>query len=457
MATEKYPLANNDLYVSEIPKEIIEYYILTKNNIDSHQLNSLKREDKLDDLVILSDQYHLVQYCDSIDTMLPMDVVRCDFHYENIEHQRVIGNYYVPHFYVNILNSQKELIVNDYCINGICNLLGQLPAEKEDIHIGFLTNKERVDEILLSDLAPLKKRLSEHGYRYDDHLIDDFGFFSWEDNLDRTISVVIDLSSNEKQVSHNIRRFLTMEADYSDNDFYCGGKLIYISCFYEKKYWENINPQLLSSLREWIKIETFPYYLFPIWFYYPVSSNVVVDERDWEIRRLIWNFKGDNSKVSNEEHLFALSKVKDKVVSTISCTFGFDLKQEVVFCCVPSSTKESYMLRYEEFSKQVCERLNMVNGFDIVNYIEDSTPKHLGGKGIPQYDFLNDRIKGKAVIVFDDIYTTGNTLRRFCAKLVKRGAYVIGGIVLGMTETNKCHEDYLGYKGYYDMNSDNLW
>jgi predicted amidophosphoribosyltransferase len=66
-------------------------------------------------------------------------------------------------------------------------------------------------------------------------------------------------------------------------------------------------------------------------------------------------------------------------------------------------------------------------------------------------------IKQKNVLIFDDIYTTGNTIRRYCAKLVKRGACVIGGIVLGMTETDKCHEDYLGYKGYYDMNSQNLW
>ena len=194
-----------------------------------------------------------------------------------------------------------------------------------------------------------------------------------------------------------------------------------------------------------------------MWSYYPVSSSVKVDERDWEIRRLIWNFKGDISKVSNEEHQKALLKIKDKVVSTIGCSMGFDLKQDIVFFFVPSSTKQSYLLRYKEFSKQVCDKLNMVNGYEMVNYIEDSTPKHLGGEGIPKYDIYNESIKGKPAIVFDDIYTSGNTIRRFCAKLVKRGACVIGGIVIGLTETDKWHEDNLGYKGYFDCNLNDLW
>ncbi len=464
MATVNYPLANNDLYVSDIPKELLEFYILTKNNIDSHHLKNLEKEDKLDDLSILFNQYHLVQYCDSIDTVLPMDVIRCDFHYENIEGQRVIGNYYVPHFYVRPYKSKNELSFNDNCISEICTLLDQLPTEKDNIHIGFVKNDTIDDKSFMSALVTIKKRLKKYGFIPDfireneiDLVIDDFGAFSWDDSISKTITVIIDIYSNKKQVVHNIRRFLTMDADYSDNHFYCGGRLVYISYCYDKDYYAGINPKLLSSLPEWMETDALPYRLFPMWIYYPVSSNVEVDERDWEIRRLIWNFKGDISKVTNEEHLTALSIVIDKVVSTIGCTLGFDLKQEVVFCCVPSSTKESFMLRYEDFSKQICERLNMVNGYDIVNYIEDSSPKHLGGEGIPKYDLSNESIKGKPVIVFDDIYTTGNTIRRYCAKLVKRGACVIGGIVLGMTETDKCHEDYLGYKGYYDMNSQNLW
>ena len=464
MATVNYPLANNDLYVSDIPKEILEYHILTKNNIDSHHLKILEKEDQLNDLSVLFNQYHLVQYCDSIDTVFPMDVYRCDFHYESMGGQRVIGNYYVPHFYVKPFKYGREQTFNDNSISELCVLLDQLPTEKKNIHIGFVKNGTQEDKTFIPTLAKIKKTLKKYGYIPDfieedgpDLLIDDFGAFSWDDGIINTITVIIDLYSNKKQITHNIRRFLNMDADYSDNHFCCGGRLVYISYCYDNDYYAGINPKFLSSFPEWMETDVLPYHLFPIWFYYPVSSNVEVDERDWEIRRLIWNFKGDISKVTNEEHQMALIKIKDKVVSTIGCTFGFDLKQEIVFCCVPSSTKQSFMLRYKQFSKQVSNSLNMVDGYDMVKYIENSTPKHLGGEGIPKYDFYNENIKGKPVIVFDDIYTTGNTIRRFCAKLVKRGACVIGGIVLGMTETDKCHEHYLGYKGYFDMNRENLW
>ena len=463
MPTVNYPLPNGDLYVSEIPQEIIEHFIITQNNIDSHKLNICERERKFDEPGILFNQYHLVQYCDSIDTILPMDIIRCDYHYESIEGQRVVGNFYVPHFHVKPFKSQKDLSFNHNCIKEICHLIDQLPTEKENIHIGFVQNDTKNAEELYSNLVPFKKVFIQHGYfpnservNGPDFVIDDFGAFSWDDNIFKTITVIIDLSSDEKQVVHNVRRFLTMEDDYSKNDFYCGTRLIYISYYYANNHFKDINPKLLSSLPEWMEISKYPYYLFPMWFYYPVSSNVLVDERDWEIRRLIWNFKGDTSKVTVDEHLSALSEVKEKVITTIGCTFVFDLKQEVVFCCVPSSTKSSYASRFEDFSKQVCERLNMINGYDMINYLEDSTPKHLGGEGTPQYNITNNA-KGKTVIVFDDIYTTGTTMIRFCTKLYKRGAYVIAGIVLGMTETDKCHEDHLGYKGYFDMNSINLW
>lgn len=463
MATVNYPLTNNDLYVSDFPKEILEYYILTQNKIDSNRLKNLKKED-LDDLSILVNQYHLVQYCDTIETVFPMDVLRCDYHYENIDGQRVIGNFYVPHFFVKPFKLAKEQSISDDIISELCALLDKLPTEKKNIHIGFVRNGTQEDKTFMQTLATFKKGLKKYGYIPDfieddgpDLLIDDFGYFSWEDNIYNTITVIIDINSNEKQITHNVRRFLTLDADYSDNHFYCGGRFVYISYCYDNNYYADINPRLLSFFPEWMKTDTFPFHLFPMWFYYPVSSSVKVDERDWEIRRLIWNFKGDISKVSNEEHQKALLKIKDKVVSTIGCSMGFDLKQDIVFFCVPSSTKQSYLLRYKEFSKQVCDKLNMVNGYEMVNYIEDSTPKHLGGEGIPKYDIYNESIKGKPAIVFDDIYTSGNTIRRFCAKLVKRGACVIGGIVIGLTETDKWHEDNLGYKGYFDCNLNDLW
>lgn len=118
----KYPLPNNELFVSEMPKEISEYYILTKNEVDRLQLESIEKENKWDTDRILSDQYHLVQYCYEIETSLQMNIFRCDYRYVDDKGQKVIGNYYIPHFFLkhsktNLENSGEVLCDKDIDVN----------------------------------------------------------------------------------------------------------------------------------------------------------------------------------------------------------------------------------------------------------------------------------------------------------------------------------------------------
>lgn len=462
MEIVKYPLPNKEMFESKIPKEILEQYILTKRNINVSHLKSVEKEKKWEGYAILLNQYHLVQSCYQIDTPLSLEVVRCDYHYENTDNQMVIGNYLVPHFYLDSYNSKYDIshniddIETNDGIKDICFLLEQLPVKKENIHIGFLGYGETDKEIISSKYDTIMEALSTRGYHIDNQIIDDFAFFSWDDSIYNTITVYIDLINDEDRVNENITKFLSMDQiPYKHRDD-IGGKLIYISFLHIKKSDKSIT-SVYNCLPEWMEIDKPPYYLFPMWIYYPLSSNVIADEEDWKIRRLIWNFKGDPSKVSEIEHQSALSEVIEKVIRTIGCTFGFDLKQNIVFCCVPSSSSESYKFRFEEFTRKVCQRLNMINGYDIIHYISNSTPKHLGGEGKPKYDINYGKLNKKDVIIFDDIYTTGYNMRLLSAKLSKAGARVIGGVVLGMTEIDTYYEDYLKYKGYYDMNSENLW
>lgn len=462
MEIAKYPLPNKDMFESKVPKEILEQFILTKRNINVSHLESFEKEEKWEGYAILLNQYHLVRYCYQIETPLSLEVVRCDYHYENTENQMVIGNYLVPHFYIDSFNSKYDSshniddIESNNGVDDICTLLKQLPAKKENIHIGFLGYEEADKKVISSKYDAIKEALSTKGYLFDNQTIDDFGFFRWDDSISKTITVFIDLINDEDRLYENISRFLCMEQNPYEHREDIGGKLIYISFLHKKKYDKSI-ASVYNCLPEWMEIDKPPYYLFPMWIYYPLSSNVIADEKDWAIRRLIWNFKGNPSKVSEKEHQIALEEVIEKVIESIGCTFGFDLKQNIVFCCVPSSSFESYKFRYEEFTKQVCQRLNMINGYDIIHYTSNSTPKHLGGEGRPKYDIKHSKISNKDVIIFDDIYTTGYNMRLLSAKLSNAGARVIGGIVLGMTETDTYYEDYLKYKGYYDRNNENLW
>ena len=475
----KYPLPNNELFVSEMPKEISEYNILTKSEVDRLEVEKIEKESKWDAYRILSDQYHLVQYCFEIETSLQMNILRCDYRYVDDKGQKVIGNYYIPHFFLrhsktNLENSREVLCDKDidvnYGIEEIYDLIANIPAKQSNIHIGFLTNEQNKTVAIASRFERIRNYLNNLGYNVlfnfaynaDDEICDEdfsFGSFSWDDPIYDTITVFIDICSNERRIKDNTINWLTLGGPESEMPY--GGRLIYISYIFESDYYDHISNEQIHSLPEWMHIDRPPYYLFPMWVYYPVSSNVIVDERDWNIRRLIWNFKGEPGKITKEEHEKALSEVIECVTRSIGCTFGFDTNKEITLCCVPSSTHDSYVVRFKQFSQSVSENLNMINGFDLINYIEDSTPKHLGGSGKPKYEIKENNLEGRLIILFDDIYTTGRCMATLCSKLAKHGARVIGGLTIGITKTDKDYETKeLGggyYKGIYDLYSDNIW
>ena len=183
MEIVKYPLPNKEMFESKIPKEILEQYILTKRNINVSHLKSVEKEKKWEGYAILLNQYHLVQSCYQIDTPLSLEVVRCDYHYENTDNQMVIGNYLVPHFYLDSYNSKYDIshniddIETNDGIKDICFLLEQLPVKKENIHIGFLGYGETDKEKISSKYDTIMEALSTRGYHIDNQIIDDFAFF----------------------------------------------------------------------------------------------------------------------------------------------------------------------------------------------------------------------------------------------------------------------------------------
>lgn len=480
MAQIKYPLPNNELFVSDMLKELIENNILTRSKLDRSHLENLEKESRWDGYMILLDQYHLVQFCYEIETSLQMNIYRCDYIYVNNIGQKVIGNYYIPHFFLrhskSNLNYPEEVIGDkDIDVNNgveeIYDLLAKIPAQRSNIHIGFLTNDHYKTVAIASKFESIRNKLKSLGYNVshnfcytaNDEIYDDdfnFGCFSWDDSITDTITILIDLCSNERRVKDNADIFLHFGEPKSFMTC-TNGRLIYISYILDCNYYDNILPEQIHSLPEWMHIERAPYHLFPMWVYYPITSNVIVDEIDWNIRKLVWGFKGDPSKITMEEHEKALSEVIKCATTSLGCTFGYDIKKEITLCCVPSSTHDSYVTRYKHFSHIICEKLNMIDGFDLINYIEDSMPKHLGGRGKPRYEIKEHNLDGRLIILFDDIYTTGKSMATLCSKLAKRGARVIGGFTIGITKKDKEYETkelcdgY--YKGMYDLFRDNIW
>lgn len=116
------------------------------------------------------------------------------------------------------------------------------------------------------------------------------------------------------------------------------------------------------------------------------------------------------------------------------------------FVCIPSSTQSSYLSRCRNLSKELCQQLVITNGFEPsennfpIKIRTTNTPKHLGGDGsIDKYYVDKPFFQGKHLIVFDDIVTSGDTMRTWINRFQSWGATVDLIVSLGYT-----YEDSLG-------------
>ena len=76
----------------------------------------------------------------------------------------------------------------------------------------------------------------------------------------------------------------------------------------------------------------------------------------------------------------------------------------------------------------------MENGYPYVNIVKDGLPRHLTGQSVPPVVKIDDRVRGKYVLLFDDVITKGRTMLRYKEILERKGATVIGGFTIGKTK-----------------------
>ena len=79
----------------------------------------------------------------------------------------------------------------------------------------------------------------------------------------------------------------------------------------------------------------------------------------------------------------------------------------------------------------------MMNFFQHVSYHWDRKAKHIEkiteGSELSHIHFPKEIVENKNIIIFDDIFTTGKTLRAMESKLILNGANVVSAIFLGKT------------------------
>lgn len=110
--------------------------------------------------------------------------------------------------------------------------------------------------------------------------------------------------------------------------------------------------------------------------------------------------------------------------------------QDVVFICMPASCQRTYIRRCRAFSQMLCSRCGMTDGFNCIEVIGNRKKAHKGAArdaSLVQNIVISSDLRGKKVLLFDDIYTTGATSNAFIDMLQAAGAQVCGAVFLGKT------------------------
>lgn len=211
----------------------------------------------------------------------------------------------------------------------------------------------------------------------------------------------------------------------------------------ERKRQEAIRKQqeirdLKSCVASWPQPRRSSIDYFSLYNYYPTSCDWNASESEWDVRNLIWDFKANPNKPQSEyeiriRHEQALNQVLPKLVKVINHFFG-SKKSKLTLVCIPSSKRIVTERRYKDLSQKLCGDTGMSNGYDYVSVTSDGEAKHLGGTSSAEFGIDSNYFKGRYILLFDDVITSGSSMERFKRLLESAGATVIGGLSIGKTK-----------------------
>lgn len=176
---------------------------------------------------------------------------------------------------------------------------------------------------------------------------------------------------------------------------------------------------------------------FSLYNYYPTTCQWDANQDEWNIRNIIWNFKASPNKPISEnkiihDHQNSVSIVEPLFCKSLRFFFKTDISK-LTLVCLPSSKAVVTRRRYEDFSEMLCRDLGMDNAYSHVRVTKDGEAKHTGGTIPAEYAIDDYYFKGRYVLLFDDVITSGKTLYKWTSKLESAGAKVIGAVSIGRT------------------------
>lgn len=153
--------------------------------------------------------------------------------------------------------------------------------------------------------------------------------------------------------------------------------------------------------------------------YQGLSTQQINDRKD------VFNFKDGNTPASVKSGL--LSKVWTIIEGN---------KSDWVICFIPASTKSKTYNRYSSVALYLSHESGCDVYIDAIEKTIDSEAGHVSGKSSdPTANFRinKERIKGKNVILIDDVITRGRTFEDTASKLESTGANKVIGLFVAKT------------------------
>lgn len=196
--------------------------------------------------------------------------------------------------------------------------------------------------------------------------------------------------------------------------------------------------EIKQCVSSWSKPRNSNIPCFSLYYYYPTTCEWEADEEEWDVRNLIWDFKANPNRPQSIYEISARhERAKDIVIPLLNKVLDhfFDTNvSKLTLVCVPASKEAVNQRRFEDFSEELCETSNMSNGYYHIHFKRDGEATHLGGTSSSEVSLDTEFFKGKYVLLFDDVITSGRSMEKLKNKLESLGAKVIGGLSIGRTK-----------------------
>ena len=157
--------------------------------------------------------------------------------------------------------------------------------------------------------------------------------------------------------------------------------------------------------------------------YYPKNRFPSVTAQQEADRRAVWNFK-DGS------YSYGLNRLAD----FLDGNFTKEEMKNVVVCVIPASTQYKNDIRYKTMCTKIAEKFPVINGYNYITINADRSDSRTQKSSDTVWNLsFSSSVRGKTVVLFDDITTRGTSFIQVANKLKEAGASNVHGFFLGKT------------------------